>query len=154
MHSPRCDSPSTIDEPLEYITVESYNWPKPTPSKRHRLDDDEKRRRHSECQKRFLARKQRLVRQLPVELAKLELQLKLVKAVQEARELQIERDFIFLHLCKLSDPEGVEGRARDESTCCVRSQTTDDDEEEVYLEALVVESLNVDLLVAELGNDI
>jgi hypothetical protein len=142
-----CDSPSAVDGELEYLTVESYNWPKPSPPsrRRHRLNEEERKRRHVECQKRFLARKQQLIKQLPQTLTRLELQLKLVEAIRETEALQGERNQLFLQLAGLH-----ESRERKESLWQVEPQDDIGREEKCVVE-LVTDSLNVDALVAELG---
>jgi hypothetical protein len=86
------DSPTTVDAPLEYIRVDSYEWPKEPPRpKRPRLATEEQKRRHRADQKRFMQRKRARFETLRQEAALFELQVQYLEALREENKLLDER---------------------------------------------------------------
>jgi hypothetical protein len=139
--SNECSSPIAVDAPLEYVSVETYNWPKPAPPSRVRIDEKERRRRHCECQKRFLARKRQDVKQLRLDATRLELQAKLLAAMREVMALQKEHD------CLLQQNlEATNATTKKPETLPLDSTSVDTAEI-----SEVIQSLDVDGLLAELG---
>jgi hypothetical protein len=86
------ESPTSVDAPLEYITVDSYEWPKDPPRpKRPRLATEEQKRRHRADQKRFMQRKRARFETLRQEAALLELQVQYLEALRDENNLLDER---------------------------------------------------------------
>jgi hypothetical protein len=136
-----CSSPIAVDEPLEYFSVETYNWPKPAPSSRVRIDEKERRRRHCVRQKRFLARKRQNFKQLRLDAARLELQTKLLAVALEVVALQKEHDCLVLQNLEATSttPKPHEALPLDSAF----ANTAEISE--------VIQSLDVDGLLAEFG---
>jgi hypothetical protein len=85
-------SPTNSDAPLQYFTVDSYEWPKEPPRpKRPRLATDEQKRRHRDDQKRFMQRKRAQYETLRHEAALTELQFKYLEALRDEKKLRDER---------------------------------------------------------------
>jgi hypothetical protein len=137
-----CSSPSSVDEPLEYLSVETYNWPKPAPSSRVRIGEKERRRRHCVRQKRFLARKRQNLKQLRLDAARLELQAKLLATTLEVVALQKEHDCLVLQNLEATGttPNPHEALSLDSASANTA---------EIINE--IIQSLDVDGLLAEFG---
>jgi hypothetical protein len=135
------ESPTNADAPLQYFTVDSYEWPKDPPRpKRVRLATEEQKRRHRADQKRFMQRKRARFAILRQDAALLELQVHYLGALQDEKKLRDERQRLEV-LLQVQHVAGQSGPSLSRPATPIRREARNQCEPPMELDSLLLDLL-------------